>query len=115
MILDIIRYVHNRHTKFLCVLIAFIRTAIITLDIDDHHIAVLGKPFVAFSYRRFEMTLPRDILKKEIIKYAKERYELKYRSQVKDRVRKMTAEEAQKFLDELVENDPLLGINILKS
>ena len=63
----------------------------------------------------YEWFFSRDILKKEIIKYAKERYELKYRSQVKDRVRKMTAEEAQKFLDELVENDPLLGINILKS
>ena len=57
-ILDIIRNIHNRHTEFLCVLIAFIRIAIITLDIDDHHIAVLGKPFVAFSYRRFVMTLP---------------------------------------------------------
>ena len=34
-------------------LITFIRTALITLDIDDHHIAVLGKPFVAFPYRRF--------------------------------------------------------------
>ena len=63
----------------------------------------------------YEWFFSRDILKKEIIKYAKERYELKYRSQVKDRVRKMTAEEAQKFLDELVENDPLLGIDILKS
>ena len=40
-------------------LIAFIRTAVITLDIDDHHIAVLGKPFVAFLYRRFVMALPK--------------------------------------------------------
>ena len=39
---------------------------------------------------------------------------MKYRSQVKEKVRKMTAEEAQKFLDELIEKDPLLGINILK-
>ena len=39
-------------------LITFIRTAIITLDIDDHHIAVLGKPFVTFPYRRFVMALP---------------------------------------------------------
>ncbi len=33
-------------------LITFIRTSIITLDIDDHHIAVLGKPFVAFPLCR---------------------------------------------------------------
>ena len=32
MIFDIIRYIHNRHAEFLCVLIAFIRTAIITPD-----------------------------------------------------------------------------------
>ena len=63
----------------------------------------------------YEWFFNRDTFRKDIIKYAKERYELKYRSQVKDRVRKMTAEEAQKFLDELIENDPLLGINILKS
>lgn len=63
----------------------------------------------------YEWFFNRDILRKDIIKYAKERYELKYRSQVKDKVRKMTAEEAQKFLNELIENDPLLGINILKS
>lgn len=63
----------------------------------------------------YEWFFKRDALRKDIIKYAKERYELKYRSQVKDRVRKMTAEQAQKFLNELIENDPLLGINILKS
>ena len=63
----------------------------------------------------YEWFFKRDALRKDIIKYAKERYELKYRSQVKDRVRKMTAEQAKKFLNELIENDPLLGINILKS
>lgn len=63
----------------------------------------------------YEWFFNRDMLRKDIIRYAKERYELKYRSQVKERVRKMTAEEAQRFLDELIENDPLLGINILKS
>lgn len=57
----------------------------------------------------------RDSLKLEIVNFAKARYELKYRSQVKEKVRKMTAEEAQRFLDELIEKDALLGINILKS
>ena len=63
----------------------------------------------------YEWFFDRDSLKKDIIKYAKEVYELKYRSQVKDKVGKLTAEEAQKLLDKLIESDPLLGINILKS
>ncbi len=44
---------------------------------------------------------------------ATDRYQLA-RSQAKDRIRKMTAEQAQKYLDELIDKDPLLGINILK-
>lgn len=63
----------------------------------------------------YEWFFKRDILRRDIIQYAKERYDLKYRSQVKDKVRKLTAEEAQRFLDELIDENPLLGINILKS
>lgn len=52
----------------------------------------------------------KDVVKK----FATERYQLKYRSKAKEKVRKLSAEEAQKFLDKLLDNDPLLGINILK-
>jgi hypothetical protein len=52
--------------------------------------------------------------KAKIRQFATDRYQLKYRSQAKDRIRKMTAEQAQKYLDELIDKDPLLGINILK-
>lgn len=52
--------------------------------------------------------------KSKIRQFATERYQLKYRSQAKERVRKLTAEQAQKYLDELIDKDPLLGINILK-
>ena len=52
--------------------------------------------------------------KSKIRQFATERYELKYRAQAKERVRKLTAEQAQKYLDELIDKDPLLGINILK-
>lgn len=52
--------------------------------------------------------------KAKIRQFATERYQLKYRSQAKERIRKLTAEQAQKYLDELIDNDPLLGINILK-
>lgn len=63
----------------------------------------------------YEWFFMRDKLKTDILSFVKEMYTLKYRSQAKERVRKMTAEEAQHFLNELIENDPLLGINILKS
>lgn len=52
--------------------------------------------------------------KSKIRQFATERYQLKFCSQAKEKVRKLTAEEAQKYLDELIDKDPLLGINILK-
>lgn len=52
--------------------------------------------------------------KPKIRQFATERYRLKFCSQAKEKVRKLTAEEAQKYLDELIDKDPLLGINILK-
>ena len=52
--------------------------------------------------------------KSRIKQFATERYQLKYRSQAKERIRKLTAEQAQKYLDDLIDNDPLLGIKILE-
>lgn len=62
----------------------------------------------------YDWFFARDALKEVIVDFAKYRYEMKYRSQVKEKVKKLSAEEAQKFLVELIEHDPLLGINILK-
>ncbi|MCC8097569.1 MAG: hypothetical protein LIO44_03225, partial [Eubacterium sp.] len=45
---------------------------------------------------------------------AVNRYKTKYCSRVKERVRTLTAEEAQHYLESLIEDDPLLGIRILK-
>lgn len=50
----------------------------------------------------------------QIEKFATERYKVKYCSQAKERIKKLSAEEAQKYLNDLIENDPLLGISILK-
>ena len=50
----------------------------------------------------------------QIEKFATDRYKVKYCGQAKERIKKLSAEEAQKYLNELIENDPLLGINILK-
>ena len=47
--------------------------------------------------------------------FATERYQLTYCAKAKERVRKLSAEQAQKYLNELIEKDPLLGINILKT
>ena len=63
----------------------------------------------------YEWFFHRDILRPEIIQYAKDMYELKYRLQVRDKLRELTPEEAQKLLNKLVEDNPLLGITVLKS
>lgn len=52
--------------------------------------------------------------KTKIRQFATDRYQLKFRSMAKARVRNLTAEEAQRYLNELIDRDPLLGINILK-
>ena len=50
----------------------------------------------------------------QVEKFATDRYKVKYCGQAKERIKKLSAEEAQKYLNELIENDPLLGISILK-
>lgn len=50
----------------------------------------------------------------QIKKFATGRYQVKYCGQAKEKVKKLTAEQAQNYLNELIENDPLLGITILK-
>ncbi len=45
---------------------------------------------------------------------ATNRYKTKYRAKAKERVHTLTAEQAQKYLEQLVDNDPLLGIRILQ-
>ena len=50
----------------------------------------------------------------KIIQFASERYRSKYSVQAKSKVHRLTAEQAQKYLEELIDKDPLLGIRILK-
>ena len=45
---------------------------------------------------------------------ATNRYKIKYRAKAKERVHTLTAEQAQRYLESLIENDPLLGIRILQ-
>ena len=52
--------------------------------------------------------------KATIRQFATQRYQMTYRSKAKERIRNLSAEQAQKYLDELIDKDPLLGINILK-
>ena len=52
--------------------------------------------------------------KEAIRDYATKRYQAKYCSQVKDKIKKLSAHDAQKLLDELVDKNPIIGINILK-
>ena len=50
----------------------------------------------------------------KIVQFASERYRSKYSVQAKSKVHRLTAEQAQKYLEELIDKDPLLGIRILK-
>ena len=52
--------------------------------------------------------------KQAIEEFAKERYAMKYRNVARQKISSMTAAEAQAKLKELIENDPLFGIRILK-
>lgn len=52
--------------------------------------------------------------KQAIKSLAEDRYKTKYRSKVRDKVRNMTASETQRYLEELIDKDPLLGIRILQ-
>ena len=54
------------------------------------------------------------VCKAQIKKYATKRYQVKYCSQAKEKIKKLSAQEAQAYLNQLIENDPLLGITILK-
>lgn len=45
---------------------------------------------------------------------AANKYKSKYRTKAKEKIHTLTAEQAQQYLEQLVENDPLLGIKILQ-
>ncbi len=52
---------------------------------------------------------------KDVVRqFATNRYKQKYRSKAKEKVKKLTAEQAQKYLNDCIDKYPLLGINILK-
>ena len=47
-------------------------------------------------------------------KYAKKRYQETYKAKVKEKINKLSAESTQKYLQTLIEDNPLVGIDILK-
>ena len=56
-----------------------------------------------------------NICKDRIRRFATARYQSTFCAKAKDRIRKLSAEQAQRYLNDLIENDPLLGISILKN
>ena len=48
-------------------------------------------------------------------KFARENYRKNFVVKVREKVRSLTAEQAQKYLEELIEKDALLGIRVLKN
>ena len=76
-------------------------------DLRDRVRAVAGIKVYDWYARRQQC-------KQAIIGFAQERYAMKYRADAKKKISSMSAEEAQAKLNELIENDPLFGIRILK-
>lgn len=60
------------------------------------------------------MTINRRPVEKCVENYAKHQYDTIYRQKVKEKIRLLSPERAQQYLAELVEDKPLVGINILK-
>lgn len=60
------------------------------------------------------MTTNRRHVESCIEAYAKRQYDLVFRQKVKEKIRLLSPERAQQYLTELIENEPLVGINILK-
>ena len=69
--------------------------------------SVAGKDIYEWYYKQA-------MCKGAIKKLATDRYQSKYRSKVRDELHNLTAKEAQEYLEKLIEDDPLLGISILK-
>ena len=51
----------------------------------------------------------------QIKSFAEKNYREKFLSVVREKIRELTAEEAQKYLEELIDKDTLLGIRVLKN
>ena len=51
----------------------------------------------------------------QIRDFAEKNYREKFLSTVREKIRELTAEEAQKYLEELIDKDTLLGIRVLKN
>jgi hypothetical protein len=60
------------------------------------------------------MTINRQSVEKCVEKYAKHQYDTVYRQKVKEKIRSLSPERAQEYLSQLIEDKPLVGINILR-
>lgn len=60
------------------------------------------------------ITTNRRAVEKCVEDYARHQYNKIYRKKVKEKIRLLTPERAQQYLSELIEDKPLVGINILK-
>ncbi|MBR5913419.1 MAG: hypothetical protein IKZ58_03510 [Selenomonadaceae bacterium] len=68
----------------------------------------LGSDVYSWQARKFNC-------KSQIENFAKENYRKNFVSKVREKVRSLTAAEAKKYLEELIEKDTLLGIRVLKN
>lgn len=62
----------------------------------------------------YEWYTKRQACRTAIEHLAEDRYKAKFRAKARDKIHSLSAQEAQKYLEELIEKDSLLGIRILK-
>ncbi len=60
------------------------------------------------------MTINRRSVEKCVEDYGRRQYDAIYRQKVKEKIRLLSPERAQQYLSELIEDKPLVGINILR-
>jgi len=62
----------------------------------------------------YEWTAKKSTIDVVVKRLAEKQYAEVYKEKVKQKIRQLSPEKAQRFLEELVEDKPLVGINILQ-
>ena len=87
---------------------------------ENYSVVVTAEDLREILYQRFGNDVyswfsNRKNCEAQIRAFAEKNYREKFLSTVREKIRELTAEEAQKYLEELIDKDTLLGIRVLKN
>lgn len=87
---------------------------------EDYSVVVTAEDLRELLQRRlgndvYSWFLNRKNCESQIKAFAEKNYREKFLSAVREKIRELSAEEAQKYLEELIDKDTLLGIRVLKN